>query len=91
MCRGGCAARAYEAEGDYQMEFCGEFKEMFDSTISHLAGKTYEMNAEAELSKSLKRPLDDLDDEQRKILLTSKSQKEIYEIAKHFFTKQEVI
>ncbi len=91
MCRGGCAARAYEAEGDYQMGFCGEFKEMFDSTISHLAGKTYEMNAEAELSKSLKKPLDDLDDEQRKILLTSKSQKEIYDIVKHFYKNKEVI
>jgi uncharacterized protein len=87
-CRGGCAARAAE-EGDFTKEVCGYAKVVFDRIASELAGKAYEKTKEGELSKSLKEPLDVIEKEQREVLLTSQSQKEIFEIVKHFFHKKE--
>ena len=88
-CGGGCAARAFEKEGDYRKEFCGEAKEIFCSIVSHLAGESYMEGGDEELTKSLKEPLDDLSKSARETVLTSKSQKEIYETVKHFYLKKE--
>ena len=76
-------------KGDYMTEWCGESKKIFDDVASVAAGVRYEETKEAELTKSLKEAVSALDEGQRSILLTSKSQREIYDIAKPFLQKGE--
>ena len=86
-CRGGCAGKAYFEKGDYMTELCGESKKIFDDIASVAAGVRYEETKETELTKSLKEAVSALDEGQRSILITSKSQREIYETAKPFLQK----
>ena len=68
-------------------ELCGESKKIFDDIASVAAGVRYEETKETELTKSLKEAVSALDEGQRSILITSKSQREIYETAKPFLQK----
>lgn len=88
-CGGGCAGVAFEETGDYMNEYCGTIKDAFDFIVSWLSGEAYEENKETELTKSLKEPLTKLSDKERETILTSNSEKEIFEIVKTFYTKNE--
>lgn len=82
ICRGGCAARAKNAYGDYFCEFCGEMKEIFDFVASRVVGKEWEENHGNELTLSLAGPVSRLTEKERETIMKSRSQKEILMIAK---------
>ncbi len=80
ICRGGCASMAFIENGDYFREGCTEHKEIFAYIAPRIAGKNFEENHEKELSISLYGPLSRLTEDERKTIMTSKSQKEIFNI-----------
>ncbi|MBR1761201.1 MAG: radical SAM protein [Schwartzia sp.] len=82
ICRGGCASRAFAEHGSYFRESCGEAKEIFAFVASRVAGEAWERNHEDELSLSLAGPLSRLTDAERKTLMESRSQKELFEVIK---------
>lgn len=81
ICRGGCAAHALNMHGSYFREYCGEFKEMFDFTASHVAGTYWSKTRQEELSLTLKEPLSRLTEEQRETIMNTGG-KEIIDIVK---------
>lgn len=82
ICRGGCAAAAEMEYGDWTRENCGEIKEIFAFVASRVVGKMWEETKQDELSVSLAGPLMRLTEAEREILMTSRSQKEMFDIAK---------
>ena len=88
VCGGGCAGMSFGETGDYYNEYCGTTKETFNFIASYLCREAFESNKESELTKSLKEPLLKLSDEERKTLLTSNNEREIFEIVKPFYTKK---
>ena len=82
ICRGGCASRAEYNAGNCFREDCGESKEIFNLVASLLAGAHWQEHHEQELSLSLAGPLSRLTTKEREIIMTTKSPKEIFEIAK---------
>ena len=78
ICRGGCASRAFAEHGSYFREYCGETKEIFAFVASRVAGEVWAKNGESELSLSLAGPLSRLTDAERRTLIESRSQKEIF-------------
>ena len=82
ICRGGCASRADYNTGNCFREDCGESKEIFNLVASLLAGAHWQKHHEEELSLSLAGPLSRLTEKEREIIMTAKSQKEIFELAK---------
>ena len=82
ICRGGCAPEAYREYGSYYREYCGENKEIFAFVAPRVVGKKWEETREDELSISLKGPLSRLTAGERELIMTSVSQKEIFEIIK---------
>ena len=91
ICGGGCAGMSFEDTGDYYNEYCGTTKEAFDFIASYLCEEAFETNKEYELTKSLKEPIMKLSDKERETILTSNSEREIFEIVKPFYTKIEKI
>ena len=82
ICRGGCASRAEYNTGNCFREDCGETKEAFNFVASLLAGAHWQEHHEEELSLSLAEPLSRLTEKERETIMTTKSQKEIFDIAK---------
>lgn len=82
ICRGGCASRANYNTGNCFREDCGESKEIFNFVASLLAGAHWQEHHEKELSLSLAGPLSRLTQNERETIMTTKSQKEIFDIAK---------
>ena len=82
ICRGGCASRADFNTGNCFREDCGETKEIFNLVASLIAGAHWKKHHEQELSLSLAGPLSRLTQKEREIIMTTKSQKEIFELAK---------
>lgn len=82
ICRGGCASRANYAHGNFFREYCGEVKEIFAFVASRMAGKEWEKNHDEEMTLSLAGPLSRLTAAERETIMTTKSQKEMFEIAK---------
>lgn len=82
ICRGGCASRAEYNTGNCFREDCGESKEIFNSVASLIAGTHWQEHHEEELSLSLAGPLSRLTEKERETIMTTKSQKEIFDIAK---------
>ena len=82
MCRGGCAARAFYQNGSYFREHCGENKEIIDFVASRVVGAEWSKNHVEELSLTLKEPLLKLTEEERQIIMTTRSQKEMFDIVK---------
>ncbi len=68
--------------GDWTRENCGEIKEIFAFVASRVVGKMWEETKQDELSVSLAGPLMRLTEAEREILMTSRSQKEMFDIAK---------
>ena len=79
-CGGGCAFRANYEYGSYFHEHCGENKEIVAFVASHMAGREWEKHHEEELGLSLAGPLSRLTAAERETIMTTKSQKEIFEI-----------
>ncbi len=82
ICRGGCAAHALHLNGSYFSEYCGEFREMFDFTASHVIGAHWNKTHEEELSLTLKEPLSRLTEAQRETILNTDSRKEMLAVLK---------
>lgn len=82
ICRGGCASRADYNTGNCFREDCGENKEIFNRVAPLIAGVHWQEHHEKELSLSLAGPLSRLTENEREIIMTAKSQKEIFELAK---------
>lgn len=82
ICRGGCASRANYKYGSFFREYCGEIKEIVAFVASHMAGEEWEKNHNEELTLSLAGPLSRLTAAERETIMTTKSQKEMFEIAK---------
>lgn len=82
ICRGGCAAHALNLDGSYFGKYCGEFKEMFDYTASHVVGAHWEKTRKEELSLTLKEPLSRLSKAQRETIMNTSSTKELMGILK---------
>ena len=82
ICRGGCAARAFAEHGSYFRENCGEIKEIFAFVAPRVAGEAWEKSRDDELSLSLAGPLSRLTDAERKTLMESSSQKELFATVK---------
>ena len=82
ICRGGCASRADYNTGNCFREDCAESKEIFNLVASLLAGAHWQEHHEKELSLSLAGPLSRLTENEREIIMTTKSQKELFELAK---------
>ena len=82
ICRGGCASRAKYEHGNFFREYCGEIKEIVSFVASRMAGKEWEKNHNEELTLSLAGPLSRLTEKERETIMTTKSQKEMFEIAK---------
>lgn len=89
ICRGGCASRAEYNTGNCFCEDCGEHKEIFNLVASLVAGTHWQEHHEEELSLSLAGPLSRLTEKEREIIMTTKSQKEIFDIAKATGVMQE--
>ena len=95
ICRGGCASRSNNAYGDYFREFCGEIREIFAFTASHLAGKEWEKRCAAaaagevcmdacagELTLSLAGPVSRFTEAERETIMATTSQKVMFDIVK---------
>ncbi|MBQ4404419.1 MAG: radical SAM protein [Selenomonadaceae bacterium] len=82
ICRGGCAARAEFEHGNCFREDCDEGKDFFNLTATELANEHWKNHHESELSLSLLEPLSKLTEKERETFMTSKSQKEIFDLAK---------
>ena len=82
ICRGGCAARAQFEHGNCFREHCGDAKELFNFLATRAANEHWKNHHESELSLSLLEPLSKLTEKERETIMTSKSQKEIFDIAK---------
>ena len=82
ICQGGCASRAEFEHGNCFREDCGERKEFFNLTAAKLANEHWKNHHESELSLSLLEPLSKLTEKERETFMTSKSQKEIFDLAK---------
>ena len=91
ICRGGCASRAEHNTGNCFREDCGESKEIFNLVASLVAGTHWEEHHEEELSLSLTGPLSRLTEKERETIMTTKSQKEIFDIAKATGVMQEKV
>ena len=85
ICSGGCAGAAYAETGDFTRENCGSERDAFDELASVIFGEAYEEKGETELTKSLKEPLDRLTAGERKTVLNSRSQREVFDIVKPFY------
>lgn len=84
VCKGGCASRAYNKYGDYSKSYCGEVKEIFPFVASCVIGNNYlKNNNDTELSLSLLEPISKLSLEERETIISSNSQRDIFEIAKN--------
>lgn len=81
ICGGGCASRAAFEHGNCFRESCGEGKEIFNFVASHLAGEYWNKNHQSELSLSLSGPIARLTPKERETILTTKSQKELFDLA----------
>ena len=82
ICRGGCVAEAYRTHGSYFRESCAESKEIFAYVAPRVVGKKWEETKEDELSVSLAGPLSRITAAERETLMTSTSQKEMFNIIK---------
>lgn len=82
ICRGGCAPMAKQAYGSYFREYCGEVKEIFGYAASRAAGKKWEETRVEELSLSLAGPLSRFTKAEREILMTTGSQREMFDIVR---------
>ena len=82
ICQGGCAARAEFEHGNWFREDCGESKELFNLVAMKVANEHWKNHHESELSLSLLELLSKLTEKERETLMTSKSQREIFDIAK---------
>lgn len=82
ICRGGCASRAEHNTGNCFREDCGESKEIFNLVAPLIAGAHWQEHHVEELSLSLAGPLSRLTEKERETIMTTKSQKEIFDIAK---------
>lgn len=91
ICRGGCASRAEYNTGNCFHEDCGESKEIFNLVASMVAGAHWQEHRAEELSLSLAGPLSRLTEKEREIIMTTKSQKEIFNIAKAVGVMQEKV
>ena len=80
ICRGGCAPEAYRNHGSYFRENCGESKEIFAFVAPRVVGKKWEETKEDELSVSLAGPVSRLTEKERETLMTTTSQKEMFDI-----------
>ena len=82
ICRGGCAGRASFYCGDWQREYCGEHKEVFNFVASRLVGRYWKKSHVEEMSLSLAEVLSRLSAKEREIFMTSNNRKELFEMAK---------
>jgi uncharacterized protein len=82
ICRGGCASEANHTHGSLFREYCGETREIFAFVAPRVIGQKWEETKEDELSVSLAGPILRLTEKERDILMTSTSQKEIFDIIK---------
>lgn len=83
ICRGGCAARTqFYCGGNWRREYCGENKEIFNFVASRLIGVYWQKTHKEEMSLSLAEVLSRLSEKEREIFMTSRSRKEIFELAK---------
>lgn len=82
ICQGGCAGRAQFEHGNCFREHCGETKEFFNLVATELANEHWKNHHESELSLSLLELLSKLTEKERETIMTSKSQLEIFNIAK---------
>ena len=95
ICRGGCASRSSNAHGDYFREFCGEVREIFAFVASRVAGREWEKRCAAaaageacmdacagELTLSLAGPASRFTNAERETIMSTTSQKEIFDIVK---------
>lgn len=82
ICRGGCAARAQFKYENCFREHCGKIKEFLNLIATKVANEHWKNHNESELSLSLLELLSKLTEKEREIIMTSKSQKEIFDIAK---------
>ena len=91
ICRGGCAPEAHRTHGSYFRENCGEAKEIFAYVAPRIVGKKWQEIQEAdanvatrsctsELSVSLLGPISRLTEAERETLMTTMSQKEMFDI-----------
>ena len=81
FCRGGCAAKAKVAHGDYFREFCGDNKEIFDFVASRIIGRKWTETGNDELTLSLAEPVSRITAAERETVMKTRSQKEMYDIA----------
>jgi uncharacterized protein len=91
ICRGGCAPEAHRNHGSYFRENCGESKEIFAFVAPRVVGKKWEETKEDELTVSLAGPVSRLTEKERETLMTSTSQKEMFDIIKEagiFFSEE---
>ena len=66
--------------GSYFREYCGEVKEIFSFIAPRIAGEVYERTGDKELSLSWLEPLSKLNQEDRNVIMNTRSQKEIMNI-----------
>ena len=81
ICKGGCASRAYNIHGNYYHEYCGEYREVFNYVASHVAYTNFCKTNQSELTLSLLMPLEKLSYDERKVIIESNSQRDIFNIA----------
>ena len=89
LCRGGCAAQAKRETGSCFKRHCGEIKKIADFVMSRLAGRKWEEESAREsesglieLTLSLAEPVACLTEGERKRIMETASQEEIFSIAK---------
>lgn len=87
LCRGGCAAQAKRETGSCFREHCGESKTIADFVLSRLAGREWEGEATkesclTELNFSLAEPIARLTEGERKRIMETAGQEEIFSLAK---------
>ena len=82
ICKGGCASRAEYNTGNCFREDCAQTKEYFNFVAAYVAGTHWQKHHEQELSLSLAEPLSRLTTKERETIMTTKSQKELFEIVK---------
>ena len=79
-CRGGCAPEAKRVHGSYFRESCGEVREIFAFVAPRVVGKAWEETGEDELSVSLAGPLSRFTEAEREKLMTTTSQKVMFDL-----------
>ena len=80
ICRGGCAPEAKRTHGSYFRESCGEAKEIFAYVAPRIVGKAWEETGEDELTVSLAGPLSRFTEAERETLMTTTSQKVMFDL-----------